>query len=875
MTFDPNDPRLTAFATGELDPSELESLENLLKESDEARQAVEEIRATVGWLTRGLHHEQDTHSPQPPLNHQPVAVDSPQPPRATRSWWSRNAFKLGSLAALFLLAVGLTLVAVAPRGEPDPRPSLVAAVAVAPRGEPDPRPSLVAASKARRVAGEIAAKAALRAEDTLGSLDVLPAPSVAMTPAPETDGAKAVVRYGRVTDTIFARQPARRRSVVQGSAGIELAFTPPGGNRETTLALAEPATEREYFKLNVQEQAPALVAGDENRQVIQANQGQGQGMGGGAGMMNSRDLSQNAQQVSGPHLAKPLGPAQAPQGSALARRQSEVPIPAGASAAAAATAKTRSRASVSSLRAAAPSTAGASRARLAEGRSAPAAKQVAKLQPESQLAREAEKVPESRAKHKLADVPQQTGTPTDNPFLSVREAPKSTFLIDVDTASYASISRALGQNTLPPRDVIRAEELLNEFPHHDVAPPRFGLDPFAIHVEIAGCPWDERHRLARIGITARAIDQANRPACNFVLLVDVSPSMREPNRLPLVQWSLNRLVDQLGERDRLAIVAFGQTPGIVLDSTSGLAKAKIRAMLDDLRVASPDATRSGLALAYEIAGQSFLERGTNRVILVTDASSTIGAMQQDDLIGLVAAKAASGVSLSVVGVGARTVDDSTIATLADKGRGHHAHVGTPLEAYRVLVEEMGSKLATIATSAQTSIEFSSDRVSAYRLIGYDGANAPPEGLIDDTRDAGAIVEGHHITALYEIVPAAALNLAQRLNEELQEGRVERPATLTVRVSYRKPDEGRNRLIEQIAVDRETSFDRASDDFKLAAAVAGFGALLRESPFAGRFSYDAAREIIEPFLAGGSDPSGYYREFAELIGKAKALSSGRQ
>ncbi len=798
MTFDPNDPRLTAYALGELDSSQRESVETLLKESDEARQAVEEIRLTAGWLSRELHHERETYSPPPSLNHQPLTAQVAKPSPAPRSWWSRNALKLGSLAALLLVSVGLFRLAIAPRGEP-------AASA----------PSLVAASKARGVADEPEADLRMLAEEAPVKLDsnLARAPTVVMTVAPRPDKEDSELPSALgLARASFAPRSVRRRSVVQASAAIELAVFAPEATKEKTLAATGSALEDRYFKLDVKDQAAAESEALKYR--LRDQGGQGQGMGGGAGMMNSRGMQQNLQQASGPHVAKQMGPAQAPQGAAVSRRQGETPKRAAA-----------------------------------VGRAVPSATT-------------------------FAYAPQQTRTPADDPFRSVRETPRSTFLIDVDRASYASIRRDLSQNTLPRKDAVRIEELLNEFPYHDVAPSRLSADPLAVNVEIAGCPWDQRHRLACIGITARPIDQANRPACNLVFLIDVSASMQGPDRLPLVQWSLAKLTDQLGERDRLAIVAFGPTTGVVLASTTGMAKAKIRAAVDDLRVEAQDATRSGLALAYEIAGQSYIEQGTNRVILVTDAGSRIGAMGQDDLIGLVAAKASTGVSLSVLGVGAGTADNNTIATVAEKGRGHHAHIGSPLEAYRVLVEEMGSRLATVATDAKVQVELNANHASGYRLIGYRGASGPPAASIDDSRDAGAIVEGHHATALYEIVPPDAFNLAKRTAQELRESLGERLETLTVRLSFKKPDEGRIRLIEQTGIDRGTSFDRASNDLKLAAAVAAFGMLLSEPQSTGDMTYDAVEQIIQPFVAEGSDPTGCYREFAELVGKAKLIRRER-
>ncbi len=852
MTFDPNDPRLTAYALGELDSSERESVENLLKESGEARQAVEEIRLTIGWLARELHHERETYSQQPSLNHQPLAVSVAKPLRAPRSWWSRNAFRLGSLAALLLLTVGLTRRWFAPRFEPAAAPNRVAA------------------GKARGVAGEVAPKARILAEGAPAKVDsyAVRAPTVFNAAGSRPEQAAVALRSGTgLARAAFAPRSVRRRSVVEASAAIEVAFVAPGANRESRLAVTSPAGGDRYFALDVTQKARPGFEALQYRQPDQASQGQG--MGGGAGMMNSRGLQQNRQAVSGPQAAKEMGPAQTPQGAAAGRRQNDA-RKAAALGGAQALANKPSRGSVSPQRVPELATGGMSGMRTGKAPSQAVADNVDKLQNPAQIEEreQADLIPQSRAKSTFAYESQQTRTPAGNTFRSVRETPRSTFLIDVDRASYASVRRALSQNALPPKDAVRIEELLNEFPYHDAAPSRSSAGPFALHVEIAGCPWDQRHRLARIGITARPVDQSNRPACNLVFLIDVSPSMQQPDRLPLVQWSLEKLIDQLGDRDRLAIVAFGRTPGIVLASTSATAKSMIRAAVDDLRVEAQGARRSALALAYEIAGRSFLDQGTNRVILVTDDSSKIGAMGQDDLIGLVAAKASSGVSLSVLGVGAGTVDDNTIATLADKGRGHHAHIGSPLQAYRVLVVEMGSRLATIATDAKVQVEFNASQASAYRLIGYHGATVPPAASIDDSRDAGAIVEGHHVTALYEVVPPDVPNLAKRSTEELRESLEQRLGTLTVRLSYKKPDEGRSRLIEQTGIDRGTSFERASNDLKLAAAVAGFGMLLSESPFSGSASYDAMQQIIQPFLAEGSDPTGCYHEFAELIGKAK-------
>jgi len=856
MTLDPDDPRLAAYVLGELDATEVGFVEKLLKENEEARQAVAEIRLTVGWLARELRHEQETYLPQPSANHQPATTSVKVASPPAKSWWARNAFKLASAAALLFLTVTLTRLAIAPRGEPAPGPVQFAT------------------GKARGL-DEVAARAPMPGASAPAELTADAEPADMMRAAPQQAQAEGAFRSGlSVARAAGASQSFRRQSVVQGSAVIDLALAQSSGNRQSAFMIQGNAGENQYFKLETKEQAPAPLGaarGERLNHLSEANQG----MGGGAGMMNTGGVQRPGRQFDGPHFAQQTGPVQEPDSAAVSRRALATKpsaVPAGA----VASSRESARSVVSGNLARKQATPMGPAAPVARDAASAGAKALGRAPDQSQIVHEAEllaeALPQSRAKSGFAFEAQQTAMPTDSTFRPAREAPQSTFLIDVDRASYPAIRRSLNQNRLPSKDGVRIEELLNEFPWHDAAPARSNPDPFALHVEIAGCPWDERHRLARIAIGGRPIDQQNRPPCNLVFLIDLSPSMRQPDRLALVQWSLDRLTDQLGKDDRIAIVAFGETPGVVLPPTSGLAKAKIRASIGDLQVEAPDATRSGLALAYDVAGQSFVEPGTNRVILVTDASSKIGAMGQDDFIGFAAAKASSGVFLSVLGVGQGTVDDKTMATLAEKGRGHHAHIHSPLQAYRMLVEEMGSKLATVATDGRALVEVNPERASAYRLLGYDSAKAPLEGWIDDSRDASAIVEGHHVSALYEIVPSIVGNLAQQLADDSRKKQLQRPDTLTVRLSYKLPDEGQSRLIERAAIDQGTRFDRASDDLKLAAAVAGFGMLVRESPFPGSCSYDLVQKIIQPFLSAGYDPSGEYREFAGLITKAKALTA---
>jgi Ca-activated chloride channel homolog len=448
----------------------------------------------------------------------------------------------------------------------------------------------------------------------------------------------------------------------------------------------------------------------------------------------------------------------------------------------------------------------------------------------------------------------------DNPFQDVSKDAQSTFSIDVDTASYANVRRFLNQNALPPKDAVRIEEMLNYFPYNDPPPSAASDDPFAIHSEIAACPWNAQHRLARIGIAARPIDQSRRPSSNLVFLVDVSGSMDQPDKLPLVQWGLQRLVEQLGENDRVAIVVYAAASGLVLPSTSCLHKAQVMSAIDQLRAGGSTNGGAGIQLAYDVATQSFVKNGTNRVVLATDGDFNVGIQDQDKLVELIEAKKKSGVFLSVLGFGMGNLKDSTLEKLADKGNGHYAYIDSPREAYKVLVEEMGSTLITVAKDVKIQVDFSPSRVAQFRLIGYENRRMAHRDFNDDTKDAGEIGAGHHVTALYELVPPAKSPRSAESSAQ----------SLIVKLRYKKPSEEASRLIEHRVVDQNVDFGHASDDLKFAAAVAGFGMLLRDSPYKGSLTYDGLLELAQPTLA--HDPSGYHQEAVELVRKAKALTA---
>jgi Ca-activated chloride channel family protein len=462
----------------------------------------------------------------------------------------------------------------------------------------------------------------------------------------------------------------------------------------------------------------------------------------------------------------------------------------------------------------------------------------------------------------------------ENPFHAAVSEPLSTFSIDVDTASYSNVRRFLTQNTLPPRDAVRIEELLNYFPYNDAPPGASSPDPFAVHVEMAGCPWDAQHRLARIGIAAKPIDQSKRPPSNLVFLVDVSGSMQAPNKLPLVQWSLQRLVEQLGENDQIAIVVYASASGLVLPSTSCIEKAEILSAIEQLRAGGSTNGGAGIQLAYDVATQHFIKNGTNRVILATDGDFNVGVAAQDELISLIEAKAKSGVFLSVLGYGMGNIKDGTLERLADKGNGHYAYIDSPREAYKVLVEEMGSTLVTVAKDVKIQVEFNPARVAGYRLIGYENRIMAHKDFNDDTKDAGEVGAGHHVTALYELVPPGnegssgpgvdPLKYTQRTISGSAS-----PESFTVKLRYKQPDGDTSKLLTIGVEDKGRSFGESSEDLRFASAVAGFGMLLRDSTHKGSLTYAGVLEIAEP--ASARDPSGYRREFLAAVRQAKTLS----
>ncbi|MCX6849099.1 MAG: von Willebrand factor type A domain-containing protein [Verrucomicrobia bacterium] len=472
----------------------------------------------------------------------------------------------------------------------------------------------------------------------------------------------------------------------------------------------------------------------------------------------------------------------------------------------------------------------------------------------------------------------------ENELKDVAREPLSTLSIDVDTASYANVRRFLNQNMIPPPDAVRIEELVNYFPTAEEGPAHDAKEPFGVRVELAPCPWQPVHRLARIAIKGREMDK-DRKASNLVFLVDVSGSMNEPAKLPLVQQSLRMLTEQLGEGDRVTMVVYAGSSGVVLPPTSGEKKEEILGAINRLSAGGSTHGSAGIKLAYEQAVAGFIKGGVNRVILCTDGDFNVGTSSPEELEKLIKHKAKTGVFLSVLGFGSGNLKDRTMETLADKGNGNYAYIDSLSEARKVLVEQMSGTLVTIAKDVKIQVEFNPAAVRSYRLIGYENRLLAKEDFNDDTKDAGEIGAGHSVVALYEIVPAnlpagaegrpavdslkyqaPAISAAQ-LAEAAKSGEM-----MTVKLRYKEPESDLSKLIEVPTKDDGRTLTASSEEYKFSAAVAGFGLLLRDSSYKGSLSWETVRRLG---LDGkGADKQGYRGEFLQLIDKARGLKETR-
>lgn len=465
-----------------------------------------------------------------------------------------------------------------------------------------------------------------------------------------------------------------------------------------------------------------------------------------------------------------------------------------------------------------------------------------------------------------------------NRFQQALDVPLSTFSIDVDAASYSNARRYINNGQLPPVDAIRTEEMLNYFTYEYPAPR--GQHPLSITTEVAAAPWNPLHRLVHIGIKAKEIAKENLPPSNLVFLIDVSGSMSSLNKLPLLKSSMKMLVQQLRQRDRVAIVTYANDTHEVLESTSCDNKEKIISAIDNLYADGGTAGGDGIQRAYRVAEKNFIREGNNRVILATDGDFNIGISSPKELEKMIAGKRATGVYLTVLGFGMGNYKDNRVQVLAEKGNGNHAYIDNLQEARKVLVSEFGGTLFTVAKDVKIQVEFNPARVQAYRLIGYESRLLEDKDFNNDKKDAGEMGSGHSVTALYEIIPVGVksdfsgdvdpLKYQKKIKKE-KKVLSDSPELLTLKVRYKAPESNTSTKMEASVTDTGTSLEKSSENFRFSAAVAGFGMLLGDSEYKNDLTFETVADLARK--ATRFDPEGYRKEFIRLVESA-ALLSGR-
>jgi Ca-activated chloride channel family protein len=458
----------------------------------------------------------------------------------------------------------------------------------------------------------------------------------------------------------------------------------------------------------------------------------------------------------------------------------------------------------------------------------------------------------------------------DNPVHLAAEQPVSTFSIDVDTGAYANVRRFLNAGQLPPQDAVRVEEMINYF-DYDYAAPTSRETPFKVSTELSQAPWNDTALLLKVGIKGFEVAAKDRPPANLVFLIDVSGSMQSNDKLPLLKNAFRLLTDQLTARDRVSMVVYAGSSGVVLEPTPGDQKHKIRAAIDRLEAGGSTNGAEGIQRAYQLAHEAHMKDGINRVVLATDGDFNVGLVSFDQVVDLAERERASGVALTTLGFGTGNYNDQLLERLADAGNGNYAYVDTLSEARKVLVSELSSTLFTIAKDVKIQIEFNPAEVLEYRLIGYENRMLAREDFNNDKVDAGEIGAGHRITALYEIVTVGAKGRI----DPLRYGAASTPASKKgelahLRLRYKQPNADESRLLEYpIQKSSIVAKERTSPDFRFAASVAAFGQMLRGGKYTSDFDFDDVQALAKSALS--TDDEGYRREFVSLVKLAQALA----
>ena len=938
MTIDRNDPRLTAYVLNELDQAEKSAVEAALQESEELRNEVEEIRQACGLLGESLHHESGVGLKPEQIEQIEKAA---RPQETIRPWWFRPGLPVAASVLLAAILFGPNWVeqlssskeAVIPAAQRAPIAELEETAGqerdfvdkgqfAARKKDQDPadesefnkqneqhaqtRPEPDGSSQEQpRSSDERSGwyRANQDRADTDADADVekmerqLAAKVVEGRSSQVTDALDSSLEKGADLKQLADAQPKAGARNASGPAPAKPQVEAPAfdfearraGNRETEMAENRPRDESFQGAGEVVTGRVGSVSGAAAE--TEGEQARGQSVRNGSLKSQEQSFADEPAKMGDDISAAGNAGAPTPQtdpssstatvGGELGRRDLE-------GAQSASNERVISEKRIGNLPAGgrAPTRRAELKARLKTG------KEFSHEPPEEASVRgyhyeDRDRYPHPHPpprRHRPRPRPdfntESYGRIVENPFVRVEDDPRSTFSIDVDTASYANVRRFLSQGTRPPRDAVRIEELINYF-SYDYPQPH-GEQPFSISLEVAEAPWRKEHRLVQVGLKGREVREEKRPSSNLVFLIDVSGSMRPSNKLPLLKKSMRKLVDRLTENDTVAMVVYAGASGLVLPPTTGDQKSVILHALDHLHAGGSTNGGAGIELAYRCAVDSFIRGGINRVILATDGDFNVGITNQGDLIRLIEKRRQSGVFLSVLGFGMGNLKDANLEKLADKGNGNYSYIDSEREARKVLVEQMNSTLVTIAKDVKIQIEFNPAQVQAYRLIGYENRVLAHQDFNDDRKDAGEIGAGHMVTALYEVVPSGIdMNVpgvdplryqtsGDTAGTELD--RVEKVPhgneLMFVRLRYKKPAGETSRLIETPLVDRQGRFGGASQDFKFAAAVAAFGMLLRDSSNRGDVSFD---EVLNWALAGkGEDPHGYRQGFLKLVIQAQSL-----
>lgn len=472
--------------------------------------------------------------------------------------------------------------------------------------------------------------------------------------------------------------------------------------------------------------------------------------------------------------------------------------------------------------------------------------------------------------------PQQRNAETykeikENSFVAVAQQPVTTFSADVDRAAYANVRRIIGYGQIPPKDAVRIEEMVNYFDYDYPTPEEGSASPLRVSPELAPAPWNPNHLLLRIGLQAKKIDLAKAPPSNIVFLIDVSGSMDEENKLPLLKSSFKMLLGQLRPDDKIAIVTYANGTKVALPSTSVKDKEKIIKVLDNLYASGGTSGGRGIQLAYEQAQKSFIKNGNNRIILATDGDFNIGINNTTDLEKFIEKQRESGIYMSVLGFGIGNYRDDMAETIADKGNGNYAYIDNITEAKKVLVNELSGTLFAVAKDVKLQLEFNPKYVKEYKLIGYENRMLANEDFTNDKKDAGEIGAGHTVTALYELVPSDG-KVAQSLRYQSQElnekGKGNELGFLKIRYKDPKVKDAKSVEITEPLVFNKKALKETSADYRFAASVAEFGILLRDNSNKANATYDQVIELAEGAI--GKDPEGYRKEFVRLVKSVKML-----